>query len=189
MLSSCVGATDVWSRSSFRITTCTFFSAGVGKTIDRVLTTHPLQTVSFVANGSESFRVHCFVCWTSPEVILFSGIFHLLQDTGYRVWSLACHTKRSVSAGNWYRRLYFLPVPGKHSLVKTGICLSSGGSVFYCFLVMEMLYVTVFTTCLEFGSNTWESSAWLLPGCSHGVRVHCMCVQISSLYAFQHVCS
>ena len=85
-------------------------SADVGKTIDRVLTTHPLQTViklSFVANGSESFRVRCFACWISPEVILFSGSFHLLQDPGYRVWSLASHTKRSVSAGTWYRRQFF----------------------------------------------------------------------------------
>ena len=171
---------------------CTFFSADVGKTIDRVLTTHPLQTViklSFVSNGSESFCVHSFTCWTSQEVILFSGSFHLLQDPGYRVWSLASHTKRSVSTGTWYRRLYFLPVLGKYLPVKTGICRSSGGCVFYCFLLMEMLYVTVFTTCLEFGSNTWEISAWLPPGCSHGVRVHCTCVQISSLYAFQHVCS
>ena len=108
--SACVGATDVWFRSSFRVTTCTFLSADVGKTIDRVPTTHPLQTViklSFVANGSESFRVHCFACRTSPEVILFSGNFHLLQDPGYRAWSLASRTKRSVSASTWYRWRYF----------------------------------------------------------------------------------
>ena len=129
--SACVGTTDVWSRSSFWVTTCMFFSADVGKTIDRVLTTHALQTViklSFAANGSESFRVHCFACWISPEVILFSGSFHLLQDPGYRVWSLASHTKCSVSAGTWYWRLYFLLVRGKHLLVKNGICRSSGGS-------------------------------------------------------------
>ena len=62
VFSVCVGATDVWSRSSFWVTTCTFFSADVGKTIDRVLTSHPLQTViklSFVANGSEIFCIHC----------------------------------------------------------------------------------------------------------------------------------
>ena len=46
------------------------------------------------------------------------------------------------------------------------------------------MYVTRFTTCLDFGSNTWEISAWLPPGCCrHGIVVHCMCVQISSLYA------
>ena len=108
-----------------------FFNADVGKTIDRVPMTHPLQTViklSFAANGSESFRVHCFACWTSPEVILFSGSFHLLQDPGYRVWSLASHTKCSVSAGTWYQHLYFLLVLGKHLPVKTSICRSSGGS-------------------------------------------------------------
>ena len=44
----------------------------------------------------------------------------------YRV-SPASHTKRSVSAGTWYRRLYFSPV-GKHLPVKTGTCRSSGGS-------------------------------------------------------------
>ena len=110
---------------------CTFFSADVGKTIDRVLMTHPLQTViklSFVANVSKSFRVHCFACWTSPQVILFSGSFHLLQDPWYIVWSLASHTKRSVSAGTWYWQLYFLVVLGKHLPVKTSLCRSSGGS-------------------------------------------------------------
>ena len=38
--------------------------------------------------------------------------------------------------------------------------------------------------CLDSGSNTWEISAWLPPGCCrHGVNVHCLCVQILSLYA------
>ena len=131
--SACVGTTDVWSRSSIWVTMCTFFCADVGKTIDHVLMTDPLQTViklSFVANGSESFHVHCFACWTSPEVIVFSGSFHLLQDPRYRVWSLASHTKCPVSAGTCYWRLYFLLVLGKHLLVKNGICRSSGGSVF-----------------------------------------------------------
>ena len=42
----------------------------------------------------------------------------------------------------------------------------------------------MFTTCFDFGSNIWGISAWLpRPGCSHGVSVHCLCVQISSLYA------
>ena len=111
--------------------TCMFFSADVGKTIVRGLMTHPLQTViklSFVANGSESFCIHCFACWTSPKMILFSGSFHLLQDPGYRVWSRASHTKCSVSASTWYQWLHFLPVLGKHLLVKTGICRSSRGS-------------------------------------------------------------
>ena len=95
------------------------------------LTTHPLQTtikLSFVANVSECFRVHCFARWTSPEVILFSGSFHLLQDPGYRVRYLASRTKCSVSAGTWYWWLYFLPVLGKHLPVKTGICRSNWGS-------------------------------------------------------------
>ena len=40
----------------------------------------------------------------------------------------------------------------------------------------------MFTTCLDFASDTWEISVRLPPGCSHGVSVHdCMCVQISSL--------
>ena len=123
--------TDIWSRSSFQVMTCMFFSADVGKTTDCVLTTHPLQAViklSFVANDSASFCVHCFACWTSPEVILFSGSFHLLQDPGYRVWFLANHTKRLVSASTWYWWLYFLLVLGKHLQVKKGICWSSGGS-------------------------------------------------------------
>ena len=104
VFSVCVGATDVWSRSSFWVTTCTFFSADVGKTTDRVLMTRPLQTViklGFVANVSESFRVHCFACWTSPEVILFSRCFHLFQDPWYIIWSLASHTKHSVGTGNY----------------------------------------------------------------------------------------
>ena len=51
-----------------------------------------------------------------------------------------------------------------------------------------MMYVynaTMFTTCLDFGSkNIREISAWLpRPGCSHGVSILCMCVQISSLHA------
>ena len=114
--------------------------------IDCVLTTHPLQTVLIVywqltlyrlywlctdnspftdcnqtqfccqCHGRESFCVHCFACWTSPEMILFSGSFqfHLLQDPGYRVWSLASRTKCSVSANTWCWRLYFLPVLGKY---------------------------------------------------------------------------
>ena len=42
----------------------------------------------------------------------------------------------------------------------------------------------MFTMCPDFGSNTWEISARLPLGCCrHGVSVHCMCVQISSLYA------
>ena len=111
--------------------TCTFFSADLGKTTDPVLTTHPLQAViklSFVADDSASFCVHCFACWTSPEVILFSGSFHLLQDPRYRVWSLASLTKCSVSASTWYQWLYFLPVLGRHLLVKNGICRSYRGS-------------------------------------------------------------
>ena len=47
-----------------------------------------------------------------------------------------------------------------------------------------MMHLTMFTTCLDFGSNMWEMSAWLpRPAFSHGVSVHCMCVHISSLYA------
>ena len=34
-VSICVCATDVWSRSSFRVTTCTFLRADAGKPIDR----------------------------------------------------------------------------------------------------------------------------------------------------------
>ena len=123
---------------------CTFFNADVGKTINRVLTTHPLQTViklSFVANGSETFHVHCFACWTSPEVILFSGSFHLLQHPGYRVCCLESHTKCSVSAGTWYQRLYFLLVLGNHLLVKTSICRSSRGSAeseMVCFITFNL---------------------------------------------------
>ena len=134
---TCVGATDVWSRSSFRVTTCTFFTADVEKTVDRVLTTHPLQTViklSFVANGSECFRVHCFACWTSPEVILFSGSFHLLQDPGNRVWSLASHTKRSVSAGTCtgdYIFYYIFSFGRKNYLLphRTRVSIAPGFSV------------------------------------------------------------
>ena len=159
--SACVGATDVWSRSSFWVTTCMFFSAHVGKIIDCVLTTRPLhlQTVMcnqtcFVANGngSESFRVHCFACWTSLAVILFSGSFHLLQDPGYRVrvWSLASRTKCSVSAGTWYRWLYFLPVQGKHLPVKTSICRSSGGSV--CTGMNKVYCYCCYRYCYSFGN-------------------------------------
>ena len=46
-----------------------------------------------------------------------------------------------------------------------------------------MIYVTMSTPRLHFGSNTWEISAWLPHGCSHGVSVCCMCVHISSRYA------
>ena len=68
-----------------------------------------------------------FTCWSTPEVILFSWRFPLHLDLVYRV-SPASHTKHSVSAGTWYQRLYFSLVPGKHLLVKTGICRSSRGS-------------------------------------------------------------
>ena len=69
--------------------------------------------------------VHGFVCWSSPEAILFIQSFHLLLDP----LDSASHTVRSVSAGTWYWRLYFSPVLGKHLPVKTSICRSSGGSV------------------------------------------------------------
>ena len=44
--------------------------------------------------------------------------------------------------------------------------------------MMYVYNVTMFTTCLNFGSNIWESSAWLpRPVCSrHDVSVHCTCV-------------
>ena len=71
--------------------------------------------------------VHGFASWSAPEAILFSRSFHSLLDPVYRVCPTS-HTKRSVSAGTWYRRLYFSPVLGKHLPVKTGICRSSGGS-------------------------------------------------------------
>ena len=134
----------------------------MGKTIDHLLTTHPLQTViklSFVANGSESFHIHCFACWTSSEVILFSGSFHLLQDPGYWVWSLASHTKCSVSAGTWYWRLYFLPVLGKHLQVKTGICQSSRGS-----------------DMCNFKSHSWQD---FLAYCTRPANVHLAMVCVS----------
>ena len=126
----CHKQTHIWKLFLYYIYYM-YFSTDVGKTTDRVLMTHPLQTViklSFVANVSKSFRVHCFACWTSPEVILFSGCFHLLQDPGYRIWSLASHAKCSVSAGTWYWQLHFLAVLGKHLPVKTSICRSSRGS-------------------------------------------------------------
>ena len=37
-------------------------------------------------------------------------------------------TQSAVSAGTWYRRLYFSTVLGKHLLVKTGTCRSGGAS-------------------------------------------------------------
>ena len=49
----------------------------------------------------------------------------------YRV-SPTSHTKRSVSAGTCYRRLYFSPVLGKHLPVKSGTCRSSGSSGYGC---------------------------------------------------------
>ena len=71
--------------------------------------------------------VHGFASWSAPEAILFSRSFHLLLDPVYREPPTS-HTKRSVSAGTWYRRLYFSPVLGKHLPVKSGTCRSSGGS-------------------------------------------------------------
>ena len=45
------------------------------------------------------------------------------------------------------------------------------------------MYVTMVTTCLDL-VQTPEILVWLLPGCCrHGVSVHCLCVQILSLYA------
>ena len=55
----------------------------------------------------------------------------MLLDPVYRV-SPTSHTKRSVSAGTCYRRLYFSPVLGKHLPVKTGTCRSSRGSGYGC---------------------------------------------------------
>ena len=59
------------------------------------------QYVTCTASGV-TVNAHCFVCWSPPEVILFSRSFHLLLDPGYRV-AAASHTKHSVSAGTWYR--------------------------------------------------------------------------------------
>ena len=53
-----------------------------------------------------------------------------------------------------------------------------------CSVVSHWCKWCMCTTCLDFGSKIWEISAWLQrPGCSHGISVHCKCVQISSLYA------
>ena len=52
-LSVCICATDVWSKSSLRVTAYTFLSTDASKTFDRVLTSHPLRTViklTFVAD-------------------------------------------------------------------------------------------------------------------------------------------
>ena len=38
------------------------------------------------------------------------------------------------------------------------------GLLFHWFLLLRMMYLTMFTTCLDFGSNTWEISAWLPAG-------------------------
>ena len=45
----------------------------------------------FMASGVTG-SVHCFACWSTPEVILFSRSFHLLLDPVYRV-SPASHIK------------------------------------------------------------------------------------------------
>ena len=73
--------------------------------------TFPFKEEGGEGAGSESFRVHRFACWTwtTPEAILFSWSLRLLLDLGYRLWSLASHTKCSVSAGTWYRQLSFHP--------------------------------------------------------------------------------
>ena len=52
-LSVCICASDVWSKSSLRVTAYTFLSTDASKTIDRVLTSHLLRTViklTFVAD-------------------------------------------------------------------------------------------------------------------------------------------
>ena len=65
----------------------------------------------------------------------------LALDPVYRV-SPASHTKRSVSAGTWYRRLYFSPV-GKHLPVKTGTCRSSGGSDLHLMPALSLILASM----------------------------------------------
>ena len=71
---------DVWSRSSFRVMTCTFFSAEVGKTVDHVLMTHPL--VGFTVCNQTQFC--CQWQWK-----LLRSLFLLAE----------CHRKWSCLAG------------------------------------------------------------------------------------------
>ena len=58
----------------------------------------------FCCHHSE-FSPFCLLNIT--QGILFSGSFHLLQDTGYRVWSPSSHTKCSVSVSTWYWWLHY----------------------------------------------------------------------------------
>ena len=74
----------------------------------------------------KAFAFPVFACWTSPEVILFSGSFHLLQGTEYDLYQVTQNAQFQPVLGT--SNYNFLPVLGKHLPVKTGICRSSGGS-------------------------------------------------------------
>ena len=65
--------------------------------------------------------IYGFACWSTSEAVLFSQGIHLLLDPVYRV-SPASHL---ISAGTWYRQLYFSLGLGKHLPAKTGICSDS----------------------------------------------------------------
>ena len=69
--------------------------------------------------------IHCFGCWSTPKVILFSWSFHLLL--GPRVQSISCKSHKALSFSIWYRWLYFLPLQGEHLLVTAGMFWSSRG--------------------------------------------------------------
>ena len=95
-----------------------------------------------------TLSVHCFACWSTPEVILFSFL-----DPGYRV-SPVSHTKCSSM---WYQWLYFLPVQGKHSQVKTGICWSSRGSATgFCHMWAAAQILSYMGYCASF-CHTWAT--------------------------------
>jgi len=117
--SACVGATDVWSRSSFQVTTCTFFSADVGKTVDLV----PVDDSPFT--DCKQTRFCCQRQWKfSRSLFCLLNItgsdpvqWEFLLASGPRVQSMISSKSHKTLSFNWYLVLgKHLPVKKRHML-------------------------------------------------------------------------
>ena len=83
-VSVCVYGTDVWSRSSFRVTTFTFLSADVSKTIDLVAYWRLTFTDCNPTHFCCQFQLHSLYSWW---FWWFSQLFQWILRFKWSIWS------------------------------------------------------------------------------------------------------
>ena len=106
-LSVCVCATDNWSRSSFQVTTFTFLSADVGKTIDLVAYWRLAFTDCNQTHFCCQFWLHSLYSWV--VLMVFSAVS---MDSSYEVVELVRvgkrnRTKQTTTTTVWFVMPYW----------------------------------------------------------------------------------